>query len=70
MIFNEGIKYISATESMIIAMLEAIFNPIWVFMGIGEAPSSYALIGGGIIFSAIIAHNIRSPRKRKMIIVE
>lgn len=70
MIFNEGIKYISATESMIIAMLEAIFNPIWVFMGIGEQPSVYALIGGGIIFTAILAHNIRSPRKRKMIIAE
>jgi drug/metabolite transporter (DMT)-like permease len=67
MIFNEGIKYISATESMIIAMLEAIFNPIWVFVGIGEQPSVFALIGGGIIFAVILLHNIRSPRKRKMI---
>ncbi|MBN8572176.1 MAG: EamA family transporter, partial [Ignavibacteria bacterium] len=33
MIFNEGIKYVSATESMIIGTLEAIFNPIWVFFG-------------------------------------
>ena len=70
MIFNEGIKYISATESMIIAMLEAIFNPVWVFIGIGEKPSVYAIIGAAIIFSAILFHNIRSPRKRKMLIVE
>lgn len=56
-IFNEGIKYVSATESMIIAMLEAIFNPIWVFIGVGEAPSVFAVTGGLIILSAIMFHN-------------
>ena len=66
-IFNEGIKYVSATESMIIATLEAIFNPIWVFAGIGEAPSVYAIIGGLIIFSAIIWRNFN--KKEKQLIV-
>lgn len=70
MIFNEGIKYVSATESMIIAMLEAMFNPIWVFIGIGEKPSGFAIIGAAIIFAAILAHNIRSPRRKKMIPVD
>lgn len=56
-IFNEGIKYVSATESMIIAMLEAIFNPIWVFIGVGETPSVYAVTGGVIILAAILFHN-------------
>lgn len=56
-IFNEGIKYVSATESMIIAMLEAIFNPIWVFLGVGEKPSAFAVAGGVIILSAILFHN-------------
>ncbi len=53
-IFNEGVKYVSATESMIIAMMEAIFNPIWVFLGIGEKPSIYAIIGAILILSAIL----------------
>jgi len=57
-IFNEGIKYVSATESMIIATLEAIFNPIWVFIGIGETPSVYSILGGAIIFGAIIWRNL------------
>jgi len=56
-IFNEGIKYVSATESMIIAMLEAIFNPIWVFIGVGETPSVFAVAGGVIILAAILFHN-------------
>ena len=64
-IFNEGIKYVSATESMIIATMEAIFNPIWVFLGIGETPSIYAIIGGIIIMSAILW---RSLSKKEPII--
>jgi drug/metabolite transporter (DMT)-like permease len=57
MIFNEGIKYVSATESLIFAMLETVFNPFWVFLGIGEVPSQYALAGGVIIITAILMHN-------------
>ncbi len=56
-IFNIGIKYVSATESMIIGMLEAIFNPVWVFFGVGEVPAPTAVIGGIIIFAAILIHN-------------
>ena len=69
-IFNEGIKYVSAVESMIIAMLEAMFNPIWVFLGVGETPSIFAVIGGAIIFSAIILHNVQTKEKDKVLIVE
>lgn len=64
MIFNEGIKYVSATESMIIASIEAIFNPVWVFIGIGEKPSIFAIIGGVIIISAILWRNLRTDKKR------
>lgn len=70
MIFNEGIKYVSATESMIIATMEAIFNPIWVFLGIGETPSIYAIAGGIIIMSAILWRNLSRRTKEKMMIVE
>jgi drug/metabolite transporter, DME family len=66
-IFNEAIKYVSATESMIIAMLEAIFNPIWVFIGIGEEPSVFAVAGGIIILSAILFHNFVLSRSEKTI---
>lgn len=70
MIFNEGIKYVSATESMIIASVEAIFNPIWVFIGIGEVPSVYSIIGGIIIMGAILWRNFSKGEKGKVIMVE
>ena len=62
-IFNIGIKYVSATEAMIIGMLEAIFNPIWVFFGVGEVPAATAIIGGVIIFTAILIHNFLPAKK-------
>ena len=68
MIFNEGIKYVSATESMIIATMEAIFNPIWVFIGIGEQPSGYAIIGAAVILLAILWRNL--SKKEKVLIVD
>jgi len=67
MIFNEGIKYVSATESMIIAMLEAVFNPIWVFIGLGETPTPYALVGGALIFGAILWRNFTGNEKTMLI---
>lgn len=57
-IFNEGVKYISATESMIIAMLEAILSPVWVFLGVGEIPSGFAIAGSIIILITIIWRNL------------
>jgi EamA-like transporter family. len=70
MIFNEGIKYISATETMIIATLEAVFNPIWVFIGIGEVPSNFSILGGLIIIAVIIFNTVTANRKDKLLIAE
>jgi drug/metabolite transporter (DMT)-like permease len=67
-IFNEGIKYVSATESMIIATLEAIFNPIWVFIGLNEVPSIYSIIGAFIILFAILWRNFSTKSNNKLII--
>ncbi|MEO8209924.1 MAG: DMT family transporter [bacterium] len=69
-IFNEGIKYISATESMIIAMLEAVLNPVWVFLGVGEVPTAYAIIGSIIILLAILWRNFFVKPEEKIVIVE
>ena len=69
-IFNEGVKYISATESMIIAMLEAILSPIWVFLGVGEVPSGYAIAGSLIILITIVWRNLFLKPGEKIEIIE
>lgn len=52
-LFTYGIKRILAVEASIISMLEPVLNPVWVFLGYGEVPTTFAIIGGLIIISAI-----------------
>ncbi len=59
-LFSYGIKKIMAVEASIISMFEPVLNPIWVFIGYGEVPSVYAIIGGIIIITAISARTIIS----------
>lgn len=59
-LFSYGLKRIIAVEASIISMFEPVLNPIWVFIGYGEVPSFYAIIGGIIIISAITARTIIS----------
>ena len=59
-LFSYGLKRIIAVEASIISMFEPVLNPIWVFIGYGEVPSVYAIIGGVIIITAISIRTIIS----------
>jgi drug/metabolite transporter (DMT)-like permease len=67
-----GLVRVLAVEASILSMFEPVLNPVWVYFGYGEVPSTYAIIGGLIIITAIIgrsfifgaeAINIRMSRK-------
>ncbi len=53
--FSWGIKRVSAVEGILIVGLEPVFNPLWVFLVIGERPGINALAGGVVIILAVIA---------------
>src|SRR4030043_420417 len=48
-----AIKRVSAVQANLIAVIEPVFNPLWVFLAIGEAPGPHALIGGAIIVLSV-----------------
>ena len=52
-LFIYGQKYLPAIESSLIAMLEPILNPVWVFIGYDENPGWWAISGGIIIIFAL-----------------
>jgi drug/metabolite transporter (DMT)-like permease len=58
--FASGLKRVIAVEASIISMVEPVFNPIWVFLGYGETPTIYSIIGGSIILGAIIVRSLIS----------
>ena len=52
-LFIEGIKHVSALEGALIPVLEPLLNPLWVVIGLGEYPSVYSGIGGGVVLTVI-----------------
>jgi len=60
--FSTGLKRVFAVEASIIAMVEPVLNPVWVFIGYGEVPSVTAIIGGVIIITAISIRTIQMGR--------
>ena len=64
-LFSIAIKRVSAVSANLIAVIEPVFNPVWVFIAIGEAPGANALIGGGIIVLAVTIASLISARSRE-----
>ncbi|MFT4630293.1 MAG: DME family drug/metabolite transporter [Arenicella sp.] len=48
-----GSKHVPAAQLALLAMLEVVLNPIWVWLGVGEVPATATLIGGLVILTAI-----------------
>jgi drug/metabolite transporter, DME family len=57
-IFSYGLKRVFAIEASLISMIEPVLNPVWVYLGYGEIPSFFAIIGGLIIITAISIRTI------------
>ena len=53
-LFARAVRSVPAHEATLIAILEAILNPIWVWIAAGELASSATWIGGGLIVSGLI----------------
>jgi drug/metabolite transporter (DMT)-like permease len=49
-----GGRLISATRASLLANLELPFAPLWVWLAFGEVPSMVTLLGGGVIFAAVL----------------
>jgi drug/metabolite transporter (DMT)-like permease len=58
LLFSYGIKRVSAIQAMLTAMIEPVLNPLWVLVVTGEKPSFSALMGGGIIITAVVASSL------------
>jgi len=61
-LITAAIKRISAVSANLIAVIEPVFNPVWVFLALGEAPGLNAVIGGVVILSAVAGASVISAR--------
>jgi drug/metabolite transporter (DMT)-like permease len=56
-------RTLTATELGLLALLEPILGPIWVWALMGEHPGTPALIGGALVLSAVIANQALAARR-------
>jgi drug/metabolite transporter (DMT)-like permease len=61
-LMSVSIRSLTAVEAILIQALEPIMNPVWVFLVIGEKPSSFALAGALVV---LIAVTLRAVFRRK-----
>lgn len=65
-----GIKRISALSANLIAVIEPVFNPVWVFLFIGEFPGFNTIIGGSLIIVSVTAASLVTAWSRPAPVIE
>lgn len=61
-LYGIAVKYCPPLAASLIGITEAIFNPIWVFLIMGEAPGTLALLGGVMVLATLAAWTVLSQR--------
>jgi drug/metabolite transporter (DMT)-like permease len=62
-LFSYAIRRVTAVSANLIAVIEPVFNPLWVFLALGERPGPTAIAGGAIIIAAVTGASIVSARR-------
>lgn len=57
-LFDKGVKLTSPVNASLIGLLEAVMNPLWVFLFYGEKVGRFALAGAGIIMAAVVVNTV------------
>jgi drug/metabolite transporter (DMT)-like permease len=62
-LFTAGAQRIPAVEAAMIAILETILSPFWVWILLGEDPGPRTIAGGAIVILAVAAHTVTDFRR-------
>ena len=53
-LYGWGARSVPAITLALVSMLDAVFNPFWSWLVVGEMPDTAAVIGGAIILGAVV----------------
>lgn len=66
-----GARLVPAAEAALITTLETVLAPIWVWLAVGENPGLATIVGGAIVFAALVGHTLvelRAERRAQTLI--
>jgi drug/metabolite transporter (DMT)-like permease len=61
LLLARGLRSVPAAEASLISMLEPTLNPVWVYLGTGERPGQWAVLGGAIVLAAVSLRALAKP---------
>jgi drug/metabolite transporter (DMT)-like permease len=64
-LFVTGVRLIPASHSALLAMLEPILGPVWVWLVLAERPAPTVLVGGSIVIASIIVKTVADVRRER-----
>ncbi|MBL8672850.1 MAG: EamA family transporter [Alphaproteobacteria bacterium] len=64
-LFSMGARTVPAAELMLLALIEPIVSPVWVWLAVGEVPSTGTLVGGGVVAAAIVLLAVDVARRSR-----
>lgn len=64
-IYGRAVGKLPALRTTLLTTIEPIVSPLWVLLGNGERPSTYAIVGGLVILISVTAHAVLRGAKRK-----
>ena len=53
-------RSLTSAEVALILLGETLFGPLWVWLGYGDVPDSWTLLGGGLLLVALLGHEAAS----------
>ena len=65
-LFTRGIERgVRSLDAGLVCYVEPLSNPVWVYLFLGERPSGWAVAGGAVIITAVLAHTVALARRAK-----
>jgi drug/metabolite transporter (DMT)-like permease len=61
-LYANAIRHVRALDAALITFIEPVLNPLWVTLINHEAPTSWSLLGGGLVLSATVTRSVLLAR--------
>ncbi|MFN4141608.1 DMT family transporter [Aestuariivirga sp.] len=63
--FVTGARLVPAALAALVSTLEPVLGPVWVWLMHGEVPGARTILGGTIVFAALLAHILTDWRRQR-----
>ncbi len=62
-LFTLGSRHVPAAEITLIALVEMMLGPLWVWLFVDEVPGELTMVGGAVVFAAIVGWSLARRRE-------